>query len=66
MMHPLLQDLLYGVARTGVRAGVSALDSILDDVEAVTEEATSRVKRARGKIRKIRTIRARKKVSHEE
>ena len=54
-MHPLLQDLLYGVARTGVHAGVAALDSILGDVEGVAEKATSRVKRARGKIRTIRT-----------
>ena len=54
-MHPLLQDLLYGVARTGVKAGVNALDSILDDVESITEEATSRVKRARTRIRTIKS-----------
>jgi hypothetical protein len=52
-MHPLLQDLLYGVARAGVRAGVSALDSILNDVEEVIEEGSVRVKGARKKAQKI-------------
>jgi hypothetical protein len=53
-MHPLLQDLLVGVARAGTKAVVSALDSVLEDVDAnVLEEASRRVKKARKRAKRI-------------
>jgi hypothetical protein len=48
-IHPLLAELL----RMGARAGLAALDSTLGDVEKIGEEAVRRVKRARGRARKI-------------
>jgi hypothetical protein len=50
-MHPVLQDVLKGVARSGAKALVSAVDSFLEDVDVVLEGASGRVKRARSRVR---------------
>jgi len=50
-IHPILAELL----RMGARAGLAALDSTLQDAEKFGEEAVRRVKRARGRAKKMAT-----------
>lgn len=52
-MHPLLKQALVGLGRAGIKAGVAALDSALEDAEKLAGEAGARVKRARGRARKL-------------
>lgn len=53
-MHPLVRDLLGGVARAGARAGLSALDSLFADAQEVTQEITDRVQTARARGQRIK------------
>jgi hypothetical protein len=56
-MHPFLRQVLQGLGqatvRVGVKAGVAAIESALEDTEKVLNEAGDRVARTRKRARKI-------------
>lgn len=52
-LHPALRVLLDA----GARAAVSALDSVLGDVEDAVDEASRRVRRARSRAKQIKAKR---------
>jgi 4-hydroxy-3-methylbut-2-enyl diphosphate reductase IspH len=49
-VNKIVQELLYGVARVGIRAGARAAESIAQDVE---EAITTGAKNARRKVKKL-------------
>jgi hypothetical protein len=50
-LPPVLRELLGMLGRVGVRAGIHAVDSVLNDGEAVAVEVDRRIKKARKKIK---------------
>lgn len=56
-LHPILQGLVVGLARTGVKAGVAALESVLADVDDGVEHVRGKVASAEKTIAKAKKIR---------
>jgi hypothetical protein len=52
-MHPITRNLLIGLGRVAGKAGVKAIDSVLEDVQNVLNEGQSRIAKARSRARKI-------------
>lgn len=50
-MRSFLHDLLVGVARVGAKAGARAMESVLEDVDAVATDVSKRTKKARSRIK---------------
>ena len=43
MAHPIWRDLLDGLGRAAVRAGAKAIDSMVTDAKAVTDDVSDRL-----------------------
>jgi hypothetical protein len=52
-MNSISRNLLVGLGRVAAKAGVKAIDSVLEDVQSVLNEGQSRIAKARSRARKI-------------